>query len=504
MKRIAFVLACFWTVAPAWLVSAQITSGQASAPAVAGPDCKALTDNSAPIAYELQAPTRSVAARMYDQLDYIRAVEMYLWSIPAVSLHHMRTADWPLFGGSDAYKVAYLGSLLKSNVRMLTGNPDSMYVSMTIDTHDGPVVLEIPPELPGFLDDMWQRPVVDLIPQVSPHGRYLVVPPGWTGVAPDGMVVVQPRTYASYLLLRGGVADDGSTNVAVEQMRRMQAYPLSRIGDASREPLQFFDRSDVRTDMIFPEGFKFFETLAAMTRGESPTMQEPYVMGMLASLGIATDKPFRPNDRMRHILECAAVTGQGIARTIAYHGPRHPDEYVWSDRKYRQPFIGGSPEFIDGGKALHDPRIFLFYLAWGTSQLMNSSTPGQGQAYPSPFQSADGALLDGGKTYRMHIPPGVPAKLYWSVTVYDNETRSELENATFSKISRFTGPQANADGSYDLYFGPSDMPGQERNFVKTIPGKGWFALFRLYGPEAAFFDGRWKPNDIVEIRGQRQ
>jgi hypothetical protein len=86
------------------------------------------------------------------------------------------------------------------------------------------------------------------------------------------------------------------------------------------------------------------------------------------------------------------------------------------------------------------------------------------------------------------------------VTAYDNGTRSEVQNGSdFSRISSFTKPKANADGSFDLFFGPDVPAGEEANWIKTVAGKGWFILFRLYGPEQPYFDLSWKPGDLVEI-----
>jgi hypothetical protein len=205
-------------------------------------------------------------------------------------------------------------------------------------------------------------------------------------------------------------------------------------------------------------------------------MQDPYVIGMLKALGMEPGKPFQPDARMKHILGCAAEMGRAMAATISYYKP----DPQWRDRNFVKPFSGGSPEFTVDGAALHDARTLFFYMACGTSKLMASTTPDVGQAYPSGVRDGEGALFDGSKTYKLHLPPNIPAKLYWSITLYDSGTRSILENGTpAARISTFTGPVANADGSYDLYFGPKPIAGKERNFVQTVADKGWFFLFRL-------------------------
>ena len=264
--------------------------------------------------------------------------------------------------------------------------------------------------------------------------------------------------------------------------QRLKIYPLSELGKAPTHPLQFFDISDSGADRLPPDGMRYFEVLADLVGSEHQNMQDPYVMGMLKALGMELGRPFQPDARMRHILACAAKTGLAMASTIAFYRP----EPQWRDRKFVKAFSGGSPEFIVDGATLHDARTFFFYMACGTSTLMASTTPGVGQAYPSGVTDGKGAFFDGSKTYKLHLPPNIPAKLYWSITLYASDSRSILRNGTpAARISSFTGPVANADGSYDLYFGPRPPAGKEKNFVQTVPDTGWFFLFRLYGPQEA-------------------
>jgi len=98
------------------------------------------------------------------------------------------------------------------------------------------------------------------------------------------------------------------------------------------------------------------------------------------------------------------------------------------------------------------------------------------------------------------LPAGIPAKDFWSVTVYDPETRSLLQNGQPKpSLSTYDQPEVNADGFVDIYFGPLPPEGKEKNWIKTLPGKGWFTYIRLYGPLAPYFDKTWKPDDIVRV-----
>lgn len=455
--------------------------------------------------YHLDVPTADAAAKLLEELMYQRAVQVYLWGLSAVGMRQYRVANAEAMGGGpDDYKLGYLGSLMKSNLLHLTGNPDSMYVDYMFDTHNGPIVAEVPPTLPGLLDDMWEIPVIDVIPKMSPSGKYLIVPPGWEGEAPKDHVIARPNTYVSWMLLRGNVERTESgpdTTAAVNELKtKLKIYPLTALDDPSARPkLQYYDVSEMSIDRIPPEGFAYFERLAEVVTTEPPTQTDAIMMGFMKSIGMEPGKPFQPDDHIRAILERAADTGKAMARSVAFHG-NDPERWHWPDRKYAEAFMGGSPTFVSDGHTNHDARITFFYLACATSQLMASKTPGEGQAYPWVAKDAAGNILDGGKKYKMHLPANIPAKLYWSVTAYDNGTRSEIQNGTdFSRISSFTKPKVNADGGTDLFFGPEVPAGEEANWIKTVPGKGWFILFRLYGPEEPYFDLSWKPDDLVEF-----
>ena len=97
--------------------------------------------------------------------------------------------------------------------------------------------------------------------------------------------------------------------------------------------------------------------------------------------------------------------------------------------------------------------------------------------------------------------PTCPAKDFWSIVVYDPQTRSELQTSQPypSKNSRRDALQTNPDGSVDLYFGPTSPDGQEANWTQTVPGKGWFTLLRLYGPLEPWFDKTWRPGEVEPL-----
>jgi len=124
----------------------------------------------------------------------------------------------------------------------------------------------------------------------------------------------------------------------------------------------------------------------------------------------------------------------------------------------------------------------------------------RGPAVSGSFKDKDGDWLHGSKNYKLHVPANVPAEQFWSITVYDNLTRSMTMNkanrAAVTSYDKFT---LNADGSVDLYFGPKAPAGLESNWVDTSASEGWFVWFRFYGPKQPFFDNSWQLPDFEKV-----
>ena len=202
---------------------------------------------------------------------------------------------------------------------------------------------------------------------------------------------------------------------------------------------------------------------------------------------------------MREILEKAARIGAGTSRAIAY-APRDPEASLYGS--WKNVFVGGSYEFLRDGARLLDARAQFHYIATVITPAMAHAQVGAGSAYAYTVYDKNGDVLDGGKTYRLHVEPDVPAKNFWAVDVYDTQTRSliQVPSTIWPAVASTSGHlQQNDDGSYDLYFGPKAPEGKESNWVETIPGKSWFQLFRLYGPLEPWFDQTWKLNEFEPV-----
>jgi hypothetical protein len=139
----------------------------------------------------------------------------------------------------------------------------------------------------------------------------------------------------------------------------------------------------------------------------------------------------------------------------------------------------------------------FFYYATGITPAMVDPKPGTGSVYAITLRDGDGAYLDGGKTYTLTLPGPIPARHFWSLAVYDNQTRSLLP--TDQKLAGVDGSvpglQMNPDGGVTVWFGPKAPAGHEKNRGQTMPDGGYNIALRLYGPLEPWFDQCWRPGD---------
>ena len=441
-------------------------------------------------------PDTETTQKVYDNLDFQRAVQAYLSSIQIASMHGMRKGILE-FGPANT-TVLMFADLMDSKALFLTPNTTSIYNMAWLDLKDGPMVIETPPNVLGIIDNYWFHYVSDFGnagPDKGKGGKFLILPPGYDGDVPDGYHVARSETYGNWLVWRGFQVE-GDTGPAVEATKQQfRIYPLAQADNPPE--MTFINVSGKNFNTIHSMDYSFFEEVNEVVQAEPSEGQDPEILGILASIGIKKGTPFEPDARMKKILEEAADMGNATARTLASR-PRddafyfYPGEGVW-----RTPFIGGSYQFLDNGARLLDARSFFFFYATGITPAMTKAPVGAGSQYAVAYMGADGNPLDGSKTYKVHLPPNVPAKDFWSFVVYDNQTRSMLQtDQRFPSVSSARKTtQQNSDGSYDVYFGPVAPEGKESNWIQTIPGKGWNMLFRLYGPLEPWFDKTWRPGD---------
>ena len=442
-------------------------------------------------------PSFQAAADLRDTLILARAVDVYLAQMPVVSWYRVWKGVAEA-GAAAPNQMMIWESLMDAQTLLLTGNCETVYGLVSLDLkRDGPVVIDLPPMMLGGFLDLWQRSIADIGPtgiDKGVGGRMLLLPPNYSEPAPDGYMVSRARSYRVSLAMRGFLVD-GKTERAVALMKSTKVYPLREAADPPS--VRFVDGSHQEIDTIFSDTYVFFEDLAAIIASEPEDAISAPERFLLAAIGIEKFKPFKPNAERRALLADAARVGSAMARVNTF-ASNDPDRLAYADRKWEWLFIGASAEFTSQGYVNIDRRAAFAYAAIGMSPAMVTKIVGGGSQYLWTPRDADGEYLDGANSYRLHIPAGIPVKNFWSVVVYDTESRSMLRNSQkFPACS--ADPEINADGSIDLYFGPKAPAAHEKNWIETLPGKGWFPLFRFYGPLEPFFDKSWKPGDIEKI-----
>ncbi len=395
-------------------------------------------------------PTDATAQKCYDYIDKARAVEVFLNCLPVASLVAMRGGFKSQ--GITGNTIGIFEDLMDSKSLFLTPNTESIYCGAWLDLSKGPMVVESPPNTLGICDDFWFRYVADLGnagPDQGRGGRFLFIGPDYDGpIPPMGFHVFRSQTNNNLVMWRGFLVD-GDPKPGVENIKKhARIYPLAKIRKPPRQ--KFINASGKHLNTIHANDYTFFEEVDRAIQEEPAGSGDPELLGQLASIGIKKGEEFRPDARMRKILTDAAAIGNGIVRSTLFQ-TRDERAFLYKNSAWRTAFIGGNHEFTVDNVRLLDARSMFFYYATMITPAMTIKMVGTGSQYAMAAADADGEVLDGGKTYKLTLPQNVPAKNFWSIVVYDNQTRSMLQtDHQFPSLNSQRGVQVNKDGTTDI------------------------------------------------------
>lgn len=439
-------------------------------------------------------PSDATVKKLYDALDFQRAVQAYLWALPYVAMGQWQDEQRSKFGAKELDYVDYFD--FKDKLGLLTANATTPY-SMAFPNlaKTGPLVFEFPAgQIAGGILDFWQRPITDtgaLGPDKQKGGKYLILGPGHADIKPAGYIVLRSPTNNVWSGQRGLAAD---LNEAKAVIGKMKIYPYDKT--QAMPATQHIRPEGRKWSGEQPRGLAYWALLSRLVNEEPVLERDRIMLATLVPLGIEKGKPFDPDERQKQILQDASKVGELMARANGY-AKRFPGSVVWPGKKWEYSlFLKETNQELPTHTQL-DERSSWFYEAVGVTVGMMGRTVGAGQVYLESSKDGADQWLDGGRHYTLRVPPNAPVEQFWSFTVYDNETRCFVDTGVYPDRSSRDDIVKNADGSVDLYFGPTAPAGKpQSNWIKTLPNKGWFTYFRLYGPKQAYFDKSWVLPDI--------
>ena len=324
-------------------------------------------------------PDAATVETVYDHLDFQRAVQAFLTALPAASLSATRTGIRSF--GPDNQTMLITESLMDSHTLILTANTETVYTLGWLDTHGGPLVLEVPPHMLGFIDDFWERYVGDIGnagPDKGKGGKYLLLPPDYTGDVPEGYFVLRSPTYGNILGVRAFVVG-GDVRAAADSVKdHLRIYPLAEAADPPA--MRFVNISGVAFNTIHANDASFFDEVLPVIQEEPLEATDPEIRGLLAAIGIRKGKPFAPDDRMRRILAEAAAVGNATARALVF-STRNPSAFDYPNSAWQMVWIGNDYQFSPGGVLDLDARALYFYMGLGISPAMAAKMVGIGSQY---------------------------------------------------------------------------------------------------------------------------
>jgi len=446
-----------------------------------------------------------------DELFFQRAVQVYHLALPAVSGAGIFYEQDKI--GATTGDIIYWSDFMNSDIDLLTGNTSVLYFMTLQDLSNGPIIVHMPEgNLQGHADNIYQQVMTDwgiVGPNEGKEGYFLFLPPNYDGEIPspfDGETenhfVFQSDTM-QFIAMGRAFVNAPDKAAAEELITKVNVYNLSEIKNPPQ--VKFFDASGKSLKLSYPTTEGYWEFLHEVYSKETVVRPEDKnLVGLMHAIGIIPGEPFEVDEQSKEILDKAAVVANLMARNIAYDSPAKEPFLFWPDKNYELAFMTKNPRYEDDkGVTQIEQRMSFMYQAITTADAMVLELVGKGSKYVGTYRDSDDNFLQGSNLYHLNIPADVPAQNFWSIVVYDAETRSMIKN----DVQALPGIRSleadkliqNEDGSYDVYFGPEAPEGFENNWVKTNEGDGFFIYMRFYSPTEAYYDKSWQLPMIEKI-----
>lgn len=434
-------------------------------------------------------PTEETIEKLYVERDFQRACQSYLWALPLVSMAQWQYSHNVSLGAKNGQIILF--ESYRDKLGGLTYNATTPYALPFIDLEkEGPFVVEMPEgEVRGAAHDMWQIPIT----RMTEPGKYLFVAPRENKPKVDGFKVFESPTNNILLGIRLMPED---RKKRMELLSKIAIYPYSKRDNP--KPRGFITSQGKPWLAAQPRGITYWERLSEIINREPVHERDRFFMAMLKPLGIEGGKTFSPTKSQKKILTEATLVGEAMAKANDF--AKHMDNSHYVDGIHWHYATVANPDQRSEHYDQLDERAAWFYEAVTNDPAMHGKDTGKGQIYLATYKDKDDDWLDGGKRYILRIPPNVPAEAFWSITLYDVDTRCLIKNKQeIADRSSRMNLIKNNDCSVDIYIGPEPPEGFEENWIPTVEGRGWFPYFRLYSPMKTFFDGSWVLPDIEKI-----
>ncbi|MBB4801190.1 hypothetical protein HNP37_001229 [Flavobacterium nitrogenifigens] len=457
--------------------------------------------------YNGEWPSKDEIQKNYDYYFEQAAIQAYMASLPALNVIGIRDASEAKFG--KGYNILPIWKdRMNAKTLIPTPNCDVIYSMSYLDLKEtGPLVVYAPPGVIGMFTDFFQRTLTDVGaagPDRNAGGLYLLLPPDYDGHVPGGYFAFKSRTYNVFLFFRtvlaaGPNGPDTKKPVATAEMTRV--YPLGAT-ESNRPAMKFPNASPERINMMYPTDFSYWEKLKKFIDYEPVGCLDPVSRGQLASIGIIKGQPFNPDAHQKQILTDAVTKAEKMILGFRLHPEGLSMNPYYKDRKYVNVWGGVDADWQTPTYQSLKTQAGYFQIAFSSAPAMVVDAIGMGSKYPNTYIDSEGNFLNGSNSYKLHLPPNIPASLYWAVTAYNPQDGTMPETSQpFPSRNQFDKVKTNSDGSVDLYFGPSKPSASpSENWIQTLPNRALLVAVRLYGTGSAFYDQTWKPDDLVKIK----